>query len=152
MELYQVVLLVIGVLIAGLYIYKRVTGKDILRYIMLSKPIIKGLGVAVETIYRVWPASAPLKVVYTVTKAAIEGAEVAEKAWQIGNLNKEDRNAFAKALVRDTLNQAGITVTPQVEAIVAGVIEAVCIVLPHENTSNSVESNTNENKIVGNIG
>lgn len=65
-------------------------------------------------------------------KAAIEGAEIAEKAWKMGNLEKDERNAYAKKLVKETLDKAGIEITPQVELIVAGVIEAVCIVLPHE--------------------
>ena len=119
------------VIAAALYIYKRVTGKDILRSIMLSRPIITAIGGAVEAVYKIWPDKKPLKIVYIIVNAAIEGAEIAEKAWQIGNIEKEDRNAFAKTLVKDTLNKAGITITPQVEAIIAGIIEAVCIVLPH---------------------
>lgn len=132
MELYQIVLLIVGAIVAGLYIYKRLTGKDILRSIMLSRPVITAIGSAVEGVYKIWPDKKALKIVYVIMKAAIEGAELAEKAWQMGNLDKDDRNAFAKALVRETLSKAGIAVTPQVEAIIAGVIEAVCIVLPHE--------------------
>lgn len=131
MELYQIILLVLGVIVAGLYIYGKITGKDWLRGIMLSRPVLNGISAAVEAIYHIWPDKKPLKIVYVIMQAAIEGAEVAEKAWQMGNLEKEDRNAFAKTLVRETLTKAGITITPQVEAIIAGVIEAVCIVLPH---------------------
>ena len=98
---------------------------------MLSRPIITAIGGAVEAVYKIWPDKKPLKIVYIIVNAAIEGAEIAEKAWQIGNIEKEDRNAFAKTQVKDTLNKAGITITPQVEAIIAGIIEAVCIVLPH---------------------
>ena len=146
MELYQIVLLVVGAVVAGLYIYKRLTGKDILRSIMLSRPVITAIGAAVEGVYKIWPDKKPLKIVYVIMKAAIEGAELAEKAWQMGNLDKDDRNAFAKALVRETLSKAGITVTPQVEAIIAGVIEAVCIVLPHEKKPAA------QPEVVGNIG
>lgn len=64
--------------------------------------------------------------------AAIEATEIAEKAWKMGNLEKDERNTYAKTLVKETLGKAGITVTPQIEMIVSGVIEAVCIVLPHE--------------------
>ena len=84
------------VIVAALYIYKRVTGKDILRSIMLSRPIITAIGGAVEAVYKIWPDKKPLKIVYIIVNAAIEGAEIAEKAWQIGNIEKEDRNAFAK--------------------------------------------------------
>ena len=131
MELYQIILLALAVIVAGLYIYKRVTGKDILRGVMLSRPVIAGLGAAAEAVYNIWPDKKELKIVHTVMKAAIEGAEIAEKAWKMGNLEREERNPYAKKLVKETLAKAGIDVTPQVELIISGVIEAVCIVLPH---------------------
>lgn len=144
--MYKIVLLVLAAIIAGLYVYKRVTGKDILRGIMLSRPVIAGIGAAVEAVYKLWPDKAELKVVHTIMIAAIDATEVAEKAWKMGNLEKSERNAFAKMLVKDTLSKAGIEVTPQVEMIISGVIEAVCIVLPHENKGQLVP------EIVENIG
>ena len=146
MELYQIILLILAVIVAALYIYKAVTGKDILRGIMLSKPVIMGVGAAVEAVANIWPEKHELYVVQTVMKAAIEGAEIAEKAWKMGNLEKEDRNPYAKALVRETLSKTGITITPQIEMIISGVIEAVCIVLPHEKKPNLVP------EVVGNVG
>lgn len=146
MELYQIILIVLGAIVAGLYIYCRITGKDLLRHIMLSRPVLVALGGVAEAVYRIWPDKKAMRIVYVTMKAAIEGAEIAEKAWQMGNLDKEDRNAFAKGLVRDTLTKAGISITPQVEAIIAGVIEAVCIVLPHgQHTETATE-------VVGNVG
>lgn len=132
MELYQIILLALAAIVAGLYIYKRITGKDILRGIMLSRPVVAALGAAVEAVCNIWPDKKILKTIHTVMKAAIEGAEIAEKAWKMGNLEKDERNAYAKKLVKETLAKAGIEVTPQVELIVSGVIEAVCILLPHE--------------------
>jgi len=146
MNVYQIVLLVLAVIVFGLYIYKRVTGKDILRGIMLSRPVIMGLGAAVEAVANIWPERSELQTVRTIMKAAIEGAEIAEKAWKMGNLEKEDRNPYAKALVRETLSKAGIAVTPQVSIIVDGVIEAVCMVLPHEKKLEPVL------EVVGDIG
>lgn len=130
-NVYQIIQLVLAVIVAGLYIYKRITGKDVLRSIMLSRPVVKAVGAAVEAVYHIWPEKQALKVVYTIMNAAIDATEIAEKAWQMGNIAKEERNTFAKKLVQETLVKAGIEITPQVEMIVAGVIEAVCIVLPH---------------------
>ena len=132
MELYQIILQVIAAIVAGLYIYKRITGNDILRSIMISRPVIAAQGATAEAVYNIWPDKKELKVVHTIMKAAIEGAEIAEKAWKMGNLDKDERNAYAKKLVKETLSKAGIEITPQVEMIVSGIIEAVCIVLPHE--------------------
>lgn len=41
MNVYQIVLLALAVIVAGLYIYKRITGKDILRGILISHPVVK---------------------------------------------------------------------------------------------------------------
>ena len=136
MELYQIILLALAAIVAGLYIYKRVTGKDVLRSIMLSRPVVAAQGATVEAVYNIWPDKKELKVVHTIMTAAIDAAEVAEKAWKMGNLEREERNPYAKKLVKETLTKAGIEVTPQVELIVSGVIEAVCMVLPHEEGEN----------------
>lgn len=72
-------------------------------------------------------------------QAAIKGAEIAEKAWKMGNLTKEERNPYAKALVKETLTNAGIEITPQIAMIVDGVIEAVCFVLPHASKKENEE-------------
>lgn len=132
LNVYQIVQLVLAAVVAGLYIYKRITGKDLLRHVMLSRPVIAAQGATAEAIYKIWPGNEELKIVHTVMTAAIEATEIAEKAWKMGNLEKDERNAYAKTLVKETLGKAGITVTPQIEMIVSGVIEAVCIVLPHE--------------------
>lgn len=132
MELYHIIQLALAVIVAGLYIYKRFTGVDILRHITLSRPVVAAQGAAVEAVSNLWPDRKELKVVHTVMKAAIEGAEIAEKAWKLGNIPKDERNAFAKGLVKETLEKAGIVITPQIEMIIAGAIEATCIVLPHE--------------------
>ena len=63
--------------------------------------------------------------------ASVEGAELAEKAWLLGNLEREERNPFAKEVAYDLLETVGIEITVQIEAIVAGIIEMTCMVLPH---------------------
>ena len=132
MELYQIILLALAVIIAGLYIYQRVTGKDILRHIVLVRPVVNAIASAVAAVYNVFPGHAEAKVVQDIMKAAINGAELAEKAWKMGALEKDERNAYAKTLVANTLAEAGITVTPQIQMIINGAIEATCMVLPHE--------------------
>ena len=64
-------------------------------------------------------------------KAGAEAAETAEKAWLMGELEKDERNAYAKKLAHDTLEKAGIIVTAQIDMIINGMIEVVCILLPH---------------------
>ena len=148
MELYQIILQILGIIVAGFYIYKRISGKDILRGVMLSRPVIAALGTTTQAIYNIWPDTKELKIVNTIMNAAIDGAELAEKAWKMGNLEKDERNVYAKKLVKETLTKAGIEVTPQIEMIVSGIIEAVCIVLPHSKDTNENEQEVSATPLI----
>lgn len=120
-----------------------------LKSIVLSRPVIIGLQAACDAVYNIWPERKELKIVSTVMRAAIEGAQIAEKAWQMGNLAKEERNAYAKSLVKEALGKAGIEITSQIAMIIDGVIEAVCIILPHEKKEPVDEENENVPEIRG---
>lgn len=130
MELYQILLLAFAAIVAGLYIYKRITGINLLQKIALTKPVITAIAAAVEAAYKLWPNDTQ-KIVHTVLKAGAEAAETAEQAWLMGELEKDERNAYAKKLAHDTLEKAGIIVTAQIDMIINGIIEVVCILLPH---------------------
>jgi len=75
----------------------------------------------------------------------VEATELAEKAWLLGKLAKEERNPFAKEMAYDLLKTVGVEVTPQIEAIISGIIEMTCMVLPHgQEPVEQVNTVTNE--------
>lgn len=131
MELYQILLIVFAGIAAILYFVKRFSGIDLLKNVMLSRPVLAAQEKACDAVYNIWPERKELKTVSTVIKAAIKGTEMAEKAWKLGNLTKEERNPYAKTIIKESLADAGIEITPQIAMIVDGIIEAVCFVLPH---------------------
>ena len=118
-------------IIVGLLVYKWLTGVDVLKKIVLTRPIINALADAAAAVYKVFPGRKELKTVQVVVNAAVKGAELAEQAWKMGSLEKEERNAYAKKLIADMLAEAGIEVTTQVQMIIDGAIEATCMILPH---------------------
>ena len=130
MELYQIVQLVLALVIAGLYIYKKVTGTDVLKIIVLSKPVVIAFTAVIEAVYKLIPHDS-LRIIKIILDAAVDATEQAEKAWLMGTLTREERNPYAKALAREVLEKAGIAITERIEAIVNGVIEMTCMVLPH---------------------
>ena len=132
MELYQIALIWMAVIIALLYFLKRFKGIDHLKNIAYCRPVLVALGTAAETVAKIWPERKELKIINTIMRAAIEAAETAEKAWKMGNLAKDERNAYAKALVKETLRKIGVEITDKVAAIIDGAIEATCMILPHE--------------------
>ena len=120
----------LALVVAALYIYKRITGTDILKMLVMSRPVVIALTGVIEALYKLVP-NETLRVIKTILNAAVDATELAEKAWLMGELEREERNPYAKTLARNVLEKAGITVTAQVEAIINGVIEMTCMVLPH---------------------
>ena len=82
-----------------------------------------------------------LKKVIVVFEAACAGAETAEKLWLMGQLPKEERNEYAQLLVADLLKKAGIEVTEQIQMIIDGGIEMMCILMPHGETPHLIDKN-----------
>lgn len=74
----------------------------------------------------------------------MDAAELAEKAWLLGKLAKEERNPFAKEMAYDLLKAVDVEVTPQIEAIISGIIEMTCMVLPHGVTPDSEAPEEND--------
>lgn len=66
-----------------------------------------------------------------VLDTSVKATELAEQAWLMGQLPRDERNAYAKNWAETALEELGIEITPQIEAIIAGVIEMTCMVLPH---------------------
>lgn len=98
--------------------------------IVMSRPVVVALTAVIDALYKLVP-SETLRVIKTILNAAVDATEVAEKAWLMGELPREERNPYAKQLALKVLEMAGIEVTAQVEAIISGVIEMTCMVLPH---------------------
>lgn len=71
------------------------------------------------------------KIVVTVLEAAGKATETAEDLWKLGELPKDERNAYAKQMAADVLTKAGIEVTDQIWMIINGAIEMVCMLMPH---------------------
>lgn len=94
------------------------------------KPVVVTLGATLKAVAGVLP-SEDLKLVITVLEAACKGAETAEDLWLMGQLPKEERNEYAQLLVAQTLKEAGINVTEQIQMIIDGGIEMMCLLLPH---------------------
>lgn len=97
------------------------------------KPVVVAIGATLKAVSGALP-SEDLKLVVKVLEAACEGAEAAEKLWLMGELPKEERNDYAQLLVADVLKKAGISVTEQIQAIIDGGIEMMCLLMPHGRT------------------
>ncbi len=113
------------------WLVDRFAGGKITQKIIQWHPALAALSALVSAVATVLPSSY-FATVSTVLKAVSDGTVTAEKLWKMGELPKEERNAYAKKLIGESLSAAGIEVTEQVEQVIDGVIAIVCMLLPHE--------------------
>lgn len=130
MEMYQIILLAVAAVIGVLYVFQRLTGVSILEKIIHWRPVVVAIGATLKAVAGALP-SEDLNKVIIVLEAACTGAETAESLWLMGQLPKEERNEYAQLLVADVLKKAGIEVTEQVQMIIDGGIEMMCMLMPH---------------------
>lgn len=127
---YVITFCIIAVAAAIIYVVGKFYKKDFLTWLVQCKPIIAALGGVVEALSAQMP-SEQMNRILVVIKAATDGAQTAEKLWLMGQLPREERNARAKEIAKEAIEQAGFEVTDQIQMIISGVIEIVCILLPH---------------------
>lgn len=143
MDFYAIMLLIFAAIVSGLYLYYRVTGVNLLKAVILSRPVVSAVASAVDAIQKVWPNDT-LNIVHKALIAGADATEIAEKLWLMGQLERDERNAYAKGLAYATLEAAGIVIDDRIIAIVSGIIEATCMLLPHGVEPETVEEETLE--------
>lgn len=130
MELYQIIQLIVAAVIGILYVVQRFTGISFMEKIVQWNPVVVALGAMIKAVASALPSD-ELNQVITVLDAACNGAKTAEELWLLGKLPKDERNEYAKTIVADVLKEAGITVTGQIQMIIDGGIEIMCLLMPH---------------------
>ena len=66
-----------------------------------------------------------------ITAAAHVGVANAEQLWLTGQLEGAERKDAARQYIRDTLTLIGVEITPEVERVIDGAIEAEVLALGH---------------------
>lgn len=132
MNLFEIVLLVVGALLLIGVVYAWRKNRDLHELNKVFSPILSSLYLTIKAVGDVLPSNNILSLITTVLEASIEATRLAEQMWLEGNINKEQRNVYAKNYISEILEQAGIAVTKEVEDIINGAIALTCTLLPHE--------------------
>lgn len=130
MNTYQIIFLCVAAAIVAAYLIDRFTGRALTLTIIQWKPALVALTAFADAIAAIVPSSY-FPIVATVLKAASDAAQKSEKLYLMGQLPKEERNEFAQLLIAETLRDAGVKVTDQVQEIIDGCIAVVCMLMPH---------------------
>lgn len=130
MNTYQIIFLCFVAAIIAVYLIDRFTGRKITKKIIQWKPALAALSAFAKAVAAVLPSSY-FSIVMIVLDAASAATQEAEKLYLMNELPKEERNSYAKKLIADTLEHAGIRVTEQIQEIIDGCIAVVCMLMPH---------------------
>lgn len=140
----QIVIIVIGTLFLGGIATMWYFGKDYLKYSKVFAPILAGMVSAVKAISSAAPDNTTLHIIAFVMSAALEGAKRAEELWLKGELDKEQRNMYAKDYISDTLSDANIELNDNINTMVDGFIAVACAVFPHNQEPEEIEEEDEE--------
>lgn len=139
MEIFEIAMIVAGLILLGFIIYCYVKNKDFLSYSNIFSPILKALYSLLVAIGHASPKNATLATVVTVIKAAIDAAGCAEQLWLQGELDKAARPEYARQFIAVILSSAGIEVTDAINTIIKGAIAMTCYLLPHHTMAENKE-------------
>lgn len=140
----QVIIIVIGTLFLGGIAAMWYFGKDYLKYHNIFSPILKAFVGAVKALSGAMPNNTTLTIIAFVMDAALQGASRAEELWLNGQLDKDQRNMYAKDYIAETLLDANIELNENVSAMVDGFIAVACAVFPHGQEPSEDEEDEDE--------
>lgn len=131
MSVYEIIFVSIIAVFFVIFLIDIFTKHAITRKIFQWKPALAAAAALASAVASVLPSS-KFAVVATVLKAASDATQRAEALYIDALLEKEDRNAYAKDLIKVALENANIEMTPQVQEVVDGCIAVVCMLMPHD--------------------
>lgn len=143
MNTYQIIFLCFVSALFVVYLIDRFTGRKILLTVVQWNPVLTTLTALVNAVAAVLPSSQFAKAIL-VLKAASDAAQKAEQLYLMGQLPKDERNEYAQLLIAQSLEQAGVSVTEQIQEIIDGCIAVACMLMPHGKTPSIAEGELTE--------
>lgn len=128
------VAMVVAVLVL-LFPYLKKKGVDVGGALTATTVGIDAADLVVDALQGVFPNSPALLIVDKIIEWARKGTEAAEQLYHINSITGDQRKDEATKFVYDALKVAEIEITPAVEKIVDGCIEAAVFTLGHTATS-----------------
>lgn len=135
MELYQIILLTVGLTLFAAMIVLFFFKKDYMKYSKLVTPILKALTAVLNSVGNIFPNNTVLKTIATILSASVEAAGYAENLWLQGEIDKTKRPQYAQQYIQILLEKAGIEITSNIETIISGAFAITCYLMPHYSNS-----------------
>lgn len=122
---------VVVAVLAFLLPYLKKKGVDVGGALTATAAGIDAADLVVDALQGVFPNSPALLIVDKIIEWARKGAQAAEQLYRINSITGDQRKGEATKFVYDALRVAEIEITPAIEKIVEGCIEAAVFTLGH---------------------
>lgn len=136
-EVFGIIMGVIALVLAIVYIavpYAIKRGWKAEKYLQEADKDIDIIKGAVDTVSKIAPIP-QIELIDKILNYADKAVQEAEQLYKIGEIKAEDRKPEAKNYITHILNLAGIEVTPDIQKVIDGAVEAGVFVLPKTNWS-----------------
>jgi len=130
MSVSQICFLIFAAIYVIIFLFERYTGRAIFAKIKDTLPVVQALRILTEAVEGVYPSSY-FDQANIVIDAAINATKKAEDLWKSGELPKEERSDYCHFILMETLKEAGVETSKQIEEITHGAIALTCLLLPH---------------------
>jgi hypothetical protein len=136
-EIICIIVAAVGVIfgICGI-IFPALTKKGVDTGAILGK-VDSGLDIAgktVDAIKNIAPDTPYISTAEAIIEFSDQGVKKAEQLYQSNQISADARKTEAIQLTKDLLTAAGVTITPQIETIINGCVEAATFALPQTHT------------------
>lgn len=140
MSNFEILLLVLGI-VGGMVLMAAVLipllkkkGIDTDKVIDAAQTGLKTADSIVDGVQAALPDLPGIKIVHEIIELASKGADAAEQMKKSSQIESGQRKATAIQLVKDCLTAANIEITPDIEKIIDGAVEAAVFALPKTTT------------------
>jgi hypothetical protein len=96
---------------------------------------LKTADIIVDGVQAALPDLPGIKIVHEVIELASKGADAVEQKKKSGQITTEQRKETAIQFVKDCLTAANVEITPDIEKIIDGAVEAAVFALPKTATA-----------------
>ena len=128
------VIAAVGLILAFVLPFLNRRGVDVPAILEQAKDLVNTGSQVFDTVKPFLPESVGLGTFDKILGAVHVGVGQAEQLYNIGELPKEERKAAAREYIIDTLNLMNVEVSPEVERVIDGAIEAEVLGLKsHDN-------------------
>ena len=137
LSLLLILLVVTAIMVAIIVVLPKIVAKgvDVAKSINTAQNALNTSDAIIKIADTLMPNNPAIDILKTIETYAVKAVNGSEQLYLASKLAADERNAKAKEIVVSALNVLNVTVTPDIQTVIDGTIEAEVLALPKVATS-----------------